>query len=655
MASLKCRVALIVMLVSLIASPALRADWIEDGVPVCPSLGDQWYAYIASDGAGGAFITWDEYPVGSTYMDIFCQRIDRDGNLLWSSNGVPICTAPGRQMDPQIVADGEGGAIISWRDERSGTFHIYAQRVNAAGEVQWTPDGVPVVTERYGQYMPVTVPDGHGNFIIAWRDDRSGVGQIYCQKLDGDGKALWAVNGIPVCPTVWWQNKPRATTDGAGGVIIAWEDNRYSLVYSFVYAQRIDGSGNKLWATDGVRVSGTSVTKWEVVCIEDNCGGAFIAWNSGNDGYRNIFAQRIDSTGAILSRGDVPICIAALDQTDIGMILDGAGGAFIAWCDQRDSCSDIYAQRMSGTGDLLWVANGVPIHLNPPIGFASYTHPELVQDGAGGAIICWCWGWGTPTYYDIFAQRVDPDGILLWTETAVVVCDAPDGQYYPQMTSNGEGGAILTWRDLRQDTIGAVYAMRVTANGETVATLLQSFCARAESSRIVVEWRLSEIDDDAAFIVLRAPEGGGYEELPAAGLQRDGLSFAFFDETCLRGVAYRYRVDVERAGERSVLFESEPVSLPPLALSLAQNYPNPFNPGTTIRFELPERSRVRLAVYDCAGREIACLLDGIEEEGVHAVPWDGRDARGEPAAAGIYFYRLTAGKRSLTKKLVLLR
>ncbi len=315
MASLQWRVSLMVMLTSLIASPDLRADWIEDGVPVCPSLGDQWYAYIASDGAGGAFIAWYEVRSGIAYdFDIYAQRIGGDGDILWAQEGVPISIAPGAQADPQIVADGEGGAIIAWRDERSGTFDIYVQRVNAAGEVQWTPDGVPIVTERYGQYGPSIVPDGRGNFIIAWRDDRSGVGQIYCQKLDGDGNALWTVNGIPVCPTVWWQNLPQATTDGAGGVIIAWEDNRYSLVYSFVYAQRIDGSGNKLWATDGVRVSGTSVTKWEVVCIEDNCGGAFIAWNSGNDGYRNIFAQRIDSTGAILSRGDVPICTAALDQ-----------------------------------------------------------------------------------------------------------------------------------------------------------------------------------------------------------------------------------------------------------------------------------------------------------------------------------------------------
>jgi hypothetical protein len=264
------------------------------------------------------------------------------------------------------------------------------------------------------------------------------------------------------------------------------------------------------------------------------------------------------------------------------------------------------------------------------------------------------WGWGTSTYYDIFAQRIDPDGNLLWPDTGVLVCGAIDGQYYPQMIPNGEGGAILTWRDMRQDTIGAVYAMRVTGNGETVATLLQNFAAHTQGSRIIIEWRLAEIDADARFTVLRS-SGGGYEELVDPALQRDDLSFTYSDETCRPGIVYRYRVDIETGGERRVLFESETISIPSFELALAQNYPNPFNPITTIRFDLPGKERVRLAIYDCAGREIVPLLDGECEAGAHEVSWDGKDARGTAAGTGIYFYRLTAGKHVLTKKMVLLK
>ena len=82
------RIALILLAMVLIDAPGARAEWVKDGVPVCPSEGDQWYAYIAPNGAGGAIITWDEIRMGNNGSDIFCQCIDRAGNLLWSLDGV---------------------------------------------------------------------------------------------------------------------------------------------------------------------------------------------------------------------------------------------------------------------------------------------------------------------------------------------------------------------------------------------------------------------------------------------------------------------------------------------------------------------------------------------------------------------------------------
>jgi hypothetical protein len=649
------RIVLILIALLSLAPGEPQAGWIRDGVALCTYPSDQWYAYITSDAAGGAIITWDEVRTESNGSDVYCQRIDRDGNILWTSTGVPVCTTPGTQMDPQITADGSGGAIISWRDERSGTFHIYAQRINADGVVQWTTNGVAVTSERYGQYMPEIVPDGSGNFYIAWRDSRSGVGQIYCQKLDGNGNAQWTTNGIAVCSTAWWQDAPKMISDESGGTIIVWEDERNSILNSFIYAQRIDGSGNKLWTASGVPITLSTGLKWQLSCIEDDCGGAFIAWSSGSSGgYENIFVQRIDSAGILWPAGDVPICVASQDQVAPSITLDGASNAIIAWMDKRDNRDDIYAQKVQSNGVAAWTSNGIMIKMGPPATGFEWSAPQIVSDNAAGAIITWQEGLGTATSWDIFAQRIDPDGNPLWPDAGVVVCGAIDGQYYPQMIPNGEGGAILTWRDMRQDTIGAVYAMRVTANGETVATLLQSFAARVQASRIVIEWRLAEIDADARFTMLRS-SGGGYEELVDPVLQRDGLSFTYSDETCRPGIAYRYRVDIETSGERRVLFESEAISLPALELSLAQNYPNPFNPATTIRFVLPEKTSVRLAVYDCAGREIARLIDGERGAGANEVSWDGRDARGAVAGTGIYFYCLTASKQVLTKKMVLLK
>jgi hypothetical protein len=93
----------------------------------------------------------------------------------------------------------------------------------------------------------------------------------------------------------------------------------------------------------------------------------------------------------------------------------------------------------------------------------------------------------------------------------------------------------------------------------------------------------------------------------------------------------------------------------PEATYLAQNFPNPFNPGTSIRFGLSKASRVRLVVFDVAGRQVRAVLDEDRNAGHYTVRWDGLGDSGSRAASGIYFYRLTTNGFTETKKMVMLR
>ncbi|UCH83174.1 MAG: DUF1566 domain-containing protein [Candidatus Latescibacterota bacterium] len=89
--------------------------------------------------------------------------------------------------------------------------------------------------------------------------------------------------------------------------------------------------------------------------------------------------------------------------------------------------------------------------------------------------------------------------------------------------------------------------------------------------------------------------------------------------------------------------------------ALFQNHPNPFNPTTTISFTLPKREKAGLSVYDVQGKLVTTLVDETLEAGFKEVIWDGKDSRGNQVSTGVYFYRLTAGNRMLTKKMVLLK
>ncbi|MBI3766155.1 MAG: T9SS type A sorting domain-containing protein, partial [Ignavibacteriales bacterium] len=88
----------------------------------------------------------------------------------------------------------------------------------------------------------------------------------------------------------------------------------------------------------------------------------------------------------------------------------------------------------------------------------------------------------------------------------------------------------------------------------------------------------------------------------------------------------------------------------PSTFTLFQNFPNPFNPTTKITYGLPERSKVVLKIYDVVGQELATLVDEVQDAGLKSITWE--PAR-EPS--GIYFYKLTAGRFTDTKKMLLIR
>ena len=133
------------------------------------------------------------------------------------------------------------------------------------------------------------------------------------------------------------------------------------------------------------------------------------------------------------------------------------------------------------------------------------------------------------------------------------------------------------------------------------------------------------------------------------------MSFRFVDDGIEMGEEYSYRVEYTVGEATHVLFESGAVSTPVMPFTLRQNSPNPFNPATTISYYLPSPCNMKLEIFDVAGRRIAVLKEGKADRGDHRIEWNGVDARGDRVSSGVYLYRLTAGKETMSRKMVLLR
>jgi len=140
---------------------------------------------------------------------------------VFSQEGV-VSNAVNNQVNPASTTDSSGGAIVTWQDFRNGKYEIYAQRVNALGIALWTPNGVAICTQD-SNYNPAITYDGIGGAIITWQSYRgSATADIYAQRIDSNGVVQWTADGVALCVVVFDQNSITMVNDDNGGAILTW-------------------------------------------------------------------------------------------------------------------------------------------------------------------------------------------------------------------------------------------------------------------------------------------------------------------------------------------------------------------------------------------------------------------------------------------------
>ncbi len=190
-------------------------------------------------------------------------------------------------------------------------------------------------------------------------------------------------------------------------------------------------------------------------------------------------------------------------------------------------------------------------------------------------------------------------------------------------------------------TIDTVLARRLLDSSESLALQYQlSWDYKARSNQ--------PMTDNLAF--------KGLVDAPAVALIESGFRDNPHYHNCTDIFEYvdpAYILDAARIALGAVAVTAGYGQGPVSQVALHQNYPNPFFSSTQIRFEIPERMKVELAVYDVTGRVVARLVDDVVEPDRHVYVWDGRNDSGNDVASGIYFMRLKAGNTTRVRKLVI--
>ena len=495
---------LVALLAGLCAARAAGA-WTNDpttGVAVSAATGTQYAPATVADGAGGVFVAWEDHRAGN--WDIYLMRQTRTGSNYpgWPVNGLAVCTATDDQTEPVVVADNAGGVILAWQDHRAGNWDIYAQRVTATGTVAsgWPANGlvvgavVPAGVK--DEINPCIATDGAGGAFIAWTllytvSDND----IYANRVTAAGTiaAGWLATGRPVTAASLVQEAPSICSDGSGGFIVAYEDNE--LGNFDIRAQRIGPTS--LVLADQYVDSGAGGQTAPIVA-PDGSGGAFVLYQNQTN---SLVCTRVSST-MLPAAGWSSVNVATNGPGSINAIQvlgDGSSGAYLTWTQFNGFYYDLGVDHILAGATLHpgWPAGG---YLLPGGGsFSSNLGARLVPDGSGGVIALY------PTYSsDVDATRLLVNGQVAggWLTGGTPVCTANGEQSGPSAVSDGAGGALVAWQDVRSGDYD-IYDNRIEhfgrlGNPEPALAGVRDV-SNDQGGHVRVNWLPSYLDAEPAY------------------------------------------------------------------------------------------------------------------------------------------------------------
>ncbi len=475
---------IIILLFTTVFQVSLSAQWNTNttiNTSVCSALKSQGNIHSVTDEKGGIIMAWDDNRNSSTISgDIFAQRLNLLGIAKWTANGLVVCNNASFQGSSNIVDAGDGSAIVTWEDNRAGNYDVYAQKIDSSGNVLWTTNGVAVCSKTTNQKNPKIISDNLGGAILVWEDSVNSYWDVYAQKINATGVTQWTTGGVSICNAVLAQINPKIEVDGLGGAIITWQDKRNGTDYD-IYAQSINNAGSVLWTNNGVLVCNAVNTQSNPRIEPDGSNGAIVAWVDKRNGIdNNIYAQRINSLGVTQwTSNGFAVCNAANNQSAIDLKYLGSTGALVTWKDDRVGTGSpaIYSQLVSLAGANQLTANGVLMS-----NALKSINPNTVNDGLGGAVVAWqdssASGW------NITSQRLNSIGATQWAVGGVVVSDATNDQINVSHVGDNKGGAIYAWEDDRNTTDWNIFAHHLFYNGASVVGINEYFKSAKINSTI---------------------------------------------------------------------------------------------------------------------------------------------------------------------------
>ena len=285
--------------------------WSDEGVQIVNY--DNQFAYysrgMTPDGLGGLYFTWRDtrYSEEEYHHELWANRIGSDGTPLWGDSGIPIAQdgrSNGGKSQVARLSDNSIICVYLKQIEDNDDLNIFAQRVDIDGNLLWDSE-VPICTEIEDQWIFDIYSDGENEVYMIWKDYRNGISNLFAQKINSEGEVQWQENGVDICNYESAQVQFNYMLDQNNYLIAVWVDTRnaYSSQYD-IFAQMISPNGNLLWEPDGMQIS-VAEDMQQYPTLTKSHNGIIMSWiDYRNSPCRDVYAQQISIFGEL---GDIPL------------------------------------------------------------------------------------------------------------------------------------------------------------------------------------------------------------------------------------------------------------------------------------------------------------------------------------------------------------
>jgi hypothetical protein len=515
---------LMILLLGFIAILPAAVVW-DDAVPIRQGVNIEWFRTGTETSDGGAIYVWSDTKLGE--RDLWAQKVDASGNMVW---GEPLLVdgKPDRQEDPVITKTSDNNYIIAWidfSDDLDG--NVYAQKINPQGQLLWQTGGKPVCTASEVQISLNMEPDNAGGAYIIWADSRNPGWDLYGQRLDSNGNPVWTVNGIPIADGTGDEEQNTMLPDGQGGLMIAY-------TYSFVgaediYLKRFNPDGNMAWPQHVV-ISNAPGNQGKVRMAALSGGDFVFTWEDQRNTDPDIYAQKVNLNGQLLWNDPFVVYGDSSSPTfrpqlNPRIVATSDNASIIIWEDHRQDSQypDLYAQKLASSGAKAWSEDGIALSVAP---FAQ-SGPRMASDGNGGCYVVWDdLRNGNSPNDDVYAQHLSSTGTALWEANGRAVCSASNTQN-SGLVKVANGNVFINWMDLRNGSVGIYYQVynstgtpQLEENGQVVFwglsgdTPLDNYLILPRANDTVIIWqdtRYANLGSQIYFQILN-PDGTVYLE-----------------------------------------------------------------------------------------------------------------------------------------------